>query len=263
MIVTKKRVRASTLFLVLVSTTSLIGCGPTGDRELDKLLRGFQNERVFWRQSEIGQEIVQRGDPRVLSVLQPWLKHDDRRIRGNVAYIFAEFGDARGLETLFEILDDISEQRTVRLDGIPSILMSTEESFEEARERVLKSPAALRSTIKSDRYYAVHLLGELRNPDAVEMLIPLLNDDDINYSVAWALEQIGDQRPIGALVKALNHPDASVRVPVIHALQGLGAVEALPYLEALVDDPERPRFGYRGTVGQAAREAIASIEGDR
>lgn len=256
-----KRVRYLVALLICVSMSNLLGCGPTGDRRLDRLLRDFQNENVFWRQSEIGQEIVDYGDRRALPVLQSWLGHEDRRIRGNVAYIFAEFGDPRGLETLFEILDDFSGQRAVRLEhGIG--IGNADESFEDAMERALKSPLALRTTIKSDRYYAVHLLGELGNPEALDVLVPLLNDDDINYKVAWALEQVGDQRAIRPLIVALSHPDASLRVPVIHALKSLGAAEALPYLEALVDDAERPRFGYWGTVGEAAREAVESIQSE-
>ena len=82
-----------------------------------------------------------------------------------MACIFAEFGDPRGLDTLFGILDDFSGQRTGRLEGAISILGSADESFEDAQERVLRSLWALRRTIKSDRYYAVHLLGELGDPD--------------------------------------------------------------------------------------------------
>jgi len=38
--------------------------------------------------------------------------------------------------------------------------------------------------IQSDRYYAVHLLGELEDSRATPILIPLLQDTEINYKVA-------------------------------------------------------------------------------
>src|SRR5439155_1079644 len=50
------------------------------------------------------------------------------------------------------------------------------------------------SQIAADRYYAAHLLGDLRNPAAVPILIPLLQDKEVNDIVPWALGEIGDNR---------------------------------------------------------------------
>ncbi len=46
--------------------------------------------------------------------------------------------------------------------------------------------------IRADRYYAVHLLGELGNNRAVDVLVPMLADAQVNYKVAWALGKIDD-----------------------------------------------------------------------
>jgi len=50
--------------------------------------------------------------------------------------------------------------------------------------------------ITSDRYFAIHVLDELKDKRAVPILIPLLQDDQINYNAAWALGEIGDELTI-------------------------------------------------------------------
>ena len=47
--------------------------------------------------------------------------------------------------------------------------------------------------VRDDRYFAAHLLGDLKDPRAVPILIPLLRDTDVNYIVPWSLGEIGDK----------------------------------------------------------------------
>lgn len=83
--------------------------------------------------------------------------HDDRHLRGNAAFIFAELGDPRGFDVIVAILDDRSERREVHKIssvGLPSI----------------------QGQIREDRYYAAHLLGDLKDPRAIPVLASLLTD---------------------------------------------------------------------------------------
>jgi hypothetical protein len=226
--------------------------------EVSQLISQFQAEPVFWRQQEIANEIATVATLGDLSVLEPWLDHRDRHIRGNVAYLFAQVGDKRGLATLLEILADESPDRKVEWQGIS---FSYTGNADEAMAKFLRSPAALRAQIVTDRYYAVHLLGKLRDKRAVETLIPLLEDNDINYNVAWALGEIGDARAIPGLIDALGNSDALVRVSAIGALEALRAEQALPYLAALFGDSALPRAGERVPVGETARKAASVIRG--
>ena len=79
-------------------------------RSSTALVEQFQSENVFWRQFVIGQEIVERRNPRVLPILAAWLNHEDRHVRGNVAFIFAGFGDPRGFNVIVDILTDRSDR---------------------------------------------------------------------------------------------------------------------------------------------------------
>jgi HEAT repeat protein len=101
----------------------------------------------------------------------------------------------------------------------------------------------------SDRYYAVHLLGKLKDARAVPTLIPLLGDADLNYKVAWALAEIGDSSAVGPLIAALD--DAGSR--------DAGATEAVPQLRGLLNDQETTRLGHPVTVAEVARAVIRGL----
>jgi len=206
------------------------------------LIQQFKNEKVFWKQFEIGKTIAGRHDPSVLPPLADWLGHPDRHIRGNVAFIFASLGDPRGLQTIADILADRSE----RPEGQGTSTAS------DGRYRFERQGAA-------DRYYAAHLLGDLRDPQGVALLVPLLDDAETQSIVPWSLGQIGDKRAIPPLIAALDNDDPSSRVLVIYALEELHAKEAVPRLMTLVNDDRKSRFGALVSVSEAAKAAIAKL----
>jgi len=227
-----------------------VGAQSQQDAPFTDVLRRFQSTTFFWQQLEVAKEIARIGDRRLLKELEPLLASEDRHVRGNAAFVFAGLGDPRGFETIREILTDRSYRRFGQgIPGGPS------------------NPTApdwwLASQIKADRYYAVHLFGELKNPQAIDALIPLLDDKDINYHVAWALGEIGDRRAIPSLIAALNDPAALVRVSAIQSLQKLNATEALPQLRGLLNDQALPSAGDQISVGETARAAIAILEHHR
>jgi HEAT repeat protein len=206
-----------------------------------ELLRQFEGERVFWRQFEVARAIVAANDARVLPRLEPWLIHEDRHLRGNAAFIFAGLGDPRGFEVVVAILGDLSATRAIQeisSVGLPSV----------------------RAQIRQDRYYAAHLLGDLKDPRGVSILVPLLKDSDVSDIVLWSLGRIGDRSAVTALVGSLSDPKPGMRVLAIHALVDLRATEALPRLRQLLDDNARTNFGKLESVGEAAQAGIAKLQ---
>ena len=232
-------------------------CASAASPEVSQLIGKFQGEESgFVDHVEIANEIAKVATLDDVSSLEPWLAHEDRHVRGNAAYLFAKLGDRRGLATIEGILTDYSADRHVRWQGGSLIFQG---NGEEAMAEFLRSPAALDAQTSQDRYYAVHLLGELRDPRAVDVLIPLLDRDEVNYKVAWALGEIGEMRAVPALIAALSNEDPLVRVTSIGALENLRAVRALPYLVSLFDDPAVPSAGDQVSVGTTARIAAASL----
>lgn len=214
-----------------------------------ELVARFQAEPMFWKQADLADEIAKVASLADLSPLAPWLTHDDRHVRGNAAYLFAKLGDQHGFETLVGILDDYSAQRVNHQEGGNWINVPI----------AVRASRQLTFQIREDRYYAIHLLGRLHDPRAVDVLTPLLDHDENNYNVAWALGEIGDPRAIPALITALSNKDALVRSTAIGALVALHATQALPDITALFDDTAMPSAGERVTVGETARKAADSL----
>ncbi len=219
---------------------------PAVDKTLSSgaLVEQFKGEKVFWRQFAIAKEIVGRREASVLPSLADWLSHDDRHVRGNVAFIFGSLGDPRG----FQVITDILSDRSDRPEGQGIATASSDGRYRVARQ------------IATDRYYAAHLLGDLRDGRAVPILVSLLNDPEVNYIVPWALGEIGDRRAVGPLVDALADDNPSMRVLAIYALETLKAKEALPRLNALLDDHRKSNFGAQVSVADAAKAAIAKLQ---
>jgi HEAT repeat protein len=209
-----------------------------------KLVDQFKSEKVFWKQFEIARRIAALRDRTVLPQLSDWLGFEDRHIRGNVAFIFASLGDQRGFETITAILSDHS----YRPEGQGQPVVSSDGHYHVEQQ------------IRADRYYAAHLLGDLKDPRAVPILIPLLNDPDVNYIVPWSLGEIGDHRADEALILTLSDPDPSLRVLAIFALKKLSARTALPRLRELQSDQARSNFGDTITVAEAAKATIVKLE---
>jgi len=212
---------------------------PAIDRSLSTatLVEQFKSEKVFWRQFPIAKEIIDRNDASVLPSLVDWLSHEDRHIRGNVAFIFGRLGDARSLQVITDILTDRSE----RPEG-------------QGGRTCCNNPRySVELQIRQDRYYSVHLLGELGDPGAVPLLVLFLKDPEINYKVAWALGQIGDRRAVGPLLDALDDESPTMRVAAIHALETLHAQEASPRLISLLNDNSN-------LVVDAAKAAIENLQ---
>jgi HEAT repeats/PBS lyase HEAT-like repeat len=209
----------------------------------EALVEQFRSEKVFWQQLLIAQQIVERHDAGVIPSLIDWLTHEDRHIRGNTAFIVGRLADPRGFQVIAEILTDRSD----RSEG-QGARVTSRGGYSSALQ------------IAADRYYAVHLLGELRDPQAVPILVSLMKDPEVNSTVPWALGEIGDKRAVGPLLNALDDDSPSMRVTAIYALEALNAKEALPRLILLLDDHRLPNFGAQVSVADAARAAIAKLK---
>lgn len=180
-------------------------------------------------------------DPGVLPRLRPLLTDPDRHVRANASFVIAGLGDPIGIETVVDIVNDRSPDRRVSVPG------STGQP----------SP---RAQIREDRYYAVHMLGEMKDAAAIPTLLSLWNDPDLNYAIPWSLSQIDGPDAIRGLIGALSNPSADVRAYACEALGTLRATEALPRLTELLQDQAEIHSGKIPTVAEYARQAIAAIQ---
>jgi hypothetical protein len=210
------------------------------DHSAVDLVEQFKSDKVFWKQFKVAQKIVMLRDKSILPEIEAQLSDEDRHARGNAAFVFASLGDDRGFDVIKAILDDRSNRP--RGQGIPG------------------GGWSLQGQIAADRYYAAHLFGDLKDPRAVPILVPLLSDKEVNWIVPWSLGEIGDKSAIPPLIATLGDKSPDMRVLAIYTLEQLNAKEALPQLRTLLDDNERIHFDGLGTVAQAATTAIAKLE---
>jgi HEAT repeat protein len=162
----------------------------------------FESTTVFWEQFEVAKKIVALHDKSVLPRLEPWLRSEDMRRRGNAAFVFARLGDDRGFQVIRAIVEDRSPKRAVfEIDsaGHPN----------PARQ------------IRADRYFGAHLFGDLKDVRAVPILVALLNDEDVKEVVPWSLVEIGDKSAIPPLKEALSDNSLTMRASAHRALEKL------------------------------------------
>ena len=194
-------------------------CGQTSRYPIESasaLVEQFESTTLFWKQFEMAKKIVVLHDKSVLQPLESWLGNEDMHRRGNAAFIFASLGDDRGFQVIKALLEDRSAKRAVfEIDstGRPS----------------------LRRQLREDRYYAAHLLGDLKDPRAVPMLVPLLKDEEVNLIVPWSLGEIGDKSAIPPLIEALGDSRLEMRAAALRALEKLEAKECRPPLRQIED----------------------------
>src|ERR1700722_15621748 len=198
-----------------------------------ELVSRFHGAQSFFDQFDVAKELVELHDPSVLHSLVGDLSNEDRHVRGNAAFVFAGLGDPRGFEALLAILND----RSYRPPGQGSV--------SPGGTSPPGTPPAynVKPQITADRYYAAHLLGDLKDPRAVPVLVSLLDEPEVNYIVPWSRGEIGDKRAVAPLIQALADSDPSMRVLAIYGLEQLHATDAILALRRLLEDHQRTTFG--------------------
>ena len=188
------------------------------------------------------------------------LKDQDWAIRGEAAGLLGTCKDPRAVVPLVALLRD--QDRSVRdaavealrsigapaVEAVGACLSEPDLSIQESASAILAGIAdgrvlaplikALHSGDWIVRMHAAKALGRVRNADAVEPLVPLLQDKvkAVREEAAAALATIGEAA-ISFLLKALQHEDWLVR---LHAVESLGKARSKravdPLLSVLFND---------------------------
>jgi len=249
-------VRTGPAALIVVLAPVICAAADLRSESAHELVKQFRDTPIFWRQFEVGKSIVALEDRSALPDLVGYLTAEDRHERANAAFVFASLGDRRGLEVLEAILADRDDRPDAQ--GIAGFGSGIAPANANPTQRI-EGPRHTKQQIESDRYYAAHVLGELRDPRAVPALISVLNEPNINLAAVWSLAEIGDHRAVSPLISLLSSEDPTVRVIAIRALEKLQAKEAIPALYRLLDDKDRSHVDDLIPVADAAKQALGRL----
>ena len=97
----------------------------------------------------------------------------------------------------------------------------------EARRRALQSPEP------DEQILAMRLLARDKVTSAMEAISQLLSDprEQVAEAAADALAEMGDERAVPLLIRAIDHKDLRSEVRAIEAMARIGGSEAAAYLE--------------------------------
>ena len=182
------------------------------------------------------------------------LRDEDWAIRSEAAGLLGTFKDPRAVVPLVSLLRDHDRSvreaaiEALRAIGAPAVetvgtcLNEPDLSVQESASAILATIAdervlaplmkALHSGDWIVRMHAAKALGRVRNADAVEPLIPLLQDKvkAVREEAAGTLAAIGDAA-FPSLLRALQHEDWLVR---LHAVESLGKSKSKRAVEPLL-----------------------------
>lgn len=108
---------------------------------------------------------------------------------------------------------------------------------------------------------AARLLGQSRDPRAVDALLPDLNDSDwrVRRNAAQALGALRDKRAVDALIALLNDRTLTVRQRAIVALGRIKDLQALPALIGIVVQGKRESYDAAKAIRKFGKKGLPKI----
>jgi len=153
-------------FFVRLSAVHVLGKMKDG-RAVDPLLERLKDENENVRKAAV-EALEMIGDVRAVEGLQELIRDEDKDVRAQVFKTLLKFKDKRSVKSIIYALENSEDQKT--------------------------------------RMRAVKVLGELRDPLAVDALIQVLVDEHFQFQMeaADALGKIGDEKAVGPLIAILK-----------------------------------------------------------
>ncbi len=164
-----------------------------------------------------------------------------------------------GRELERSLVDGVAQGENVGLRNAALEVLATR----GAAVRELVEAAISRAGTAPEAKFFVEVLGASHDPEAVGVLVPLVDSDDANLSAAavGALAQLGGEKAVAALRGALETSDPFRKMAALDGLAQLGANVPFEVLAPLVDD----RFIRRAAVpllGRSGEPAAAELLAD-
>src|SRR5215216_3819983 len=113
----------------------------------------------------------------------------------------------------------------------------------------------------TERCDAARLLGQSRDPRAVDALLPDLNDSDwrVRRNAAQALGALRDKRAVEPLIQALKDRIMTIRQRAIVALGRIKDIQALPALLEILLENRHESYEANKAIRKFGKKALPEI----
>ena len=146
-----------------------------------------------------------------------WLSSRDVALRYSGAKALAHFTGEHVRASLLRAERDEAEHIYVRLEAAASL---ARQGVQEGWDWIKKS---LDSDFLENQLETVIILGEMRSPEATDLLMDTLLDPrrhaEIRAGAAWAIGEIGDAKGVDALVCTFSDLTPGLRIEAVRALR--------------------------------------------
>jgi HEAT repeat protein len=206
-------------------------------------------DRRWWRRAHACRRLGVMRSQQSLFVLVGALHDKEELVRREAADALIEvIGVARAIGPILQNIRSISNWLSIRLSA--AILAAGP----VVRDHLI---ASLDSPHRSLRVFAVRMLGELRDPEALPALLERLEGMETASKAEslCALGVIGGESVFPVLVSHLADSNGRIRLAAIEGLGSLGSPLAAPWLRKII------LSGDTG-IRRAAAEALAQLDGE-
>jgi|ERR1700722_397187 HEAT repeat protein len=214
-----------------------------GDGQTSRVSRliGQMHDRDDSKRWSAVQELVKIGTPAVEPLIAA-LKDPRWYVRESAVDALGEINDPRVIEPLIAVLNDMPSVQSAAKAALIKIGVPAVEQLISA----LKDADA-----RVRRWNAASVLGEIKDPRAVEPLIAALNDTDyiVRRTAVSSLGEIKDLRMVEPLITALKDKDVGVRDEAAEVLGEIKDPRMVERLIAFLMKPgDIPSFDSRAAV---------------
>ena len=218
-------------------------------RAVDALLPDLQDEDWKVRRNAV-QALGASKSPRAMEPLMEALKDKVATVRERAAVGLGRIKDPRALPALVDALMEVDKKSNLHFN---------EGAWQALRKFGAKAGPHLADLFKkSPNHYLIDLLAESKYDGLAELLQPLLGHPDamMREKALHALGQIGDPNAIDLLLDALDKDDLNAKVNAVQSLGQLRIVKSAPKLLDLLQDDQlySPQAGLYRAVTDAFQE---------
>ncbi len=209
---------------------TIISLGKLRDREAIEPLIPFLDNPNPKIRLKVLDAFEKISDPSIVTNLLTTLEDDDPNIRAKTVEILGLIGDKNISHYLLKKLDDV---QLVRLEAIRALgILRDPEALDKLLDLLNNEPINSKKEI-------ILALGKIGNKKAVKPILELAEEAELRGTILWALSEIEDDIKIKIQIKKLQKNDLKTKLEVIDELSKINSNRIIPPLIICLNDKNK------------------------